>query len=51
MDACSITSLAFAGLRPKKYYRIFRASALHTLHKLVTAAKYRYQHKRATSVA
>jgi len=43
--------LAFAGLRPTECYRIFRASALHTTIKRITAAGYRYQHERATSVA
>jgi hypothetical protein len=32
-------------------YMFFRASALHTVHKLVTTTKYRYQHERATSTA
>jgi hypothetical protein len=50
-DACSITSLAFAGLRPTECYRIFTTSAFHTLHKLVTAAEYRYQRERAASAA
>jgi len=51
MDACSITSLAFASLRPTECYRIFKGSAFYTLHKLVTAAEYRYHHERATSAA
>ena len=50
-DACSITSLSFAGLHPTECYRIFKAYALHTLHKLVTDAEYRYQHEKATSTA
>jgi len=50
-DACKITSIAFAGLRPIECYITFRASALHTIHKLVTTAKYRYLHERATSAA
>jgi hypothetical protein len=41
-DAYSITSLAFVGLRATECYRIFRAYALRTFHKLVTAARYRY---------
>jgi hypothetical protein len=48
-DACNITSLAFAGHRPTKRYRIFRASALYTTLKLITATKYRYQHERTSS--
>ncbi len=44
-DACNITSPVFAGLRPTECYRIFRASALHTALKLITTAKYRYQHE------
>ena len=37
------------GLCPTECYIIFRASALHTTLKLITAAKYRYQHERAAS--
>ena len=36
---------------PIKCYRTFRASALHTLHKRVTAAEYRYQHENVTSAS
>jgi hypothetical protein len=48
-DVCNITSLAFAGLRPTEFYRVFRASALYASIQLVTTAKYRYQHERAAS--
>ena len=50
-DAYSITSLAFAGLRPTECYRMFKAYTLHKLHKLVTAVEYRYHHERATLAA
>jgi hypothetical protein len=50
-DFCNITSTAFDGLRPIECYKIFRASALYTDLKLITAAEYRYQHERATYVA
>jgi len=48
-DACSITSLAFTGLRPTECYEVFRASPLHTTFKLVTTTKYNYQQERAAS--
>jgi len=50
-DICCITNLAFTGQRPTECYRIFKASALYTAYKLITAAEYRYQHERATSAA
>jgi hypothetical protein len=45
-----MTSLAFTVLRPTDSYRIFRASAIHTTLKLLTASEYRFQHERATAV-
>ncbi len=50
-DLCCITSLAFTGQRPTECYRIFKASALYTTYKLITAAEYRYHHERAASAA
>ena len=50
-DICSITNLAFTGQRPTECYKIFKAYALYTTHKLITTAEYRYQHERAASAA
>jgi len=49
-DTCIITSLAFTRLRPTNSYRTFKASAIHTTIKLLTASEYRFQHERATAV-
>jgi hypothetical protein len=50
-DPCSIYSPAFAGLSPTECLRHFRESAIHTLHKLLTATEYRQPHDTATNAA
>ena len=50
-DICCIAIFAFTGQRPTECYMIFRASALYTAYKLITANEYRYQHERAASAA
>ena len=49
-DTCTITSLTFSGLRPTVSYKTFKASAIHTTLKLITASEYRFQHEGATAV-
>ena len=49
-NACSVTRLAFLGLRPIDNYEFFRTSLLYTTHKLITVSEYRFQHERATTV-
>jgi hypothetical protein len=51
IDTCSITSTAFTGSIPTKCHKVFKASILHTVLKLITASEYRFQHERATSAA
>jgi len=50
-DTCGIPNLAFTGQRPTECYRIFKAFAFYTAHKLITSTEYRYHHERAASVA
>jgi hypothetical protein len=50
-DICSITSTAFTAQRPTDCHKHFKAAALYTAFKLITATEYRYQHERATSAA
>ena len=50
-DTCSITSTAFTGKRPSECHKHFKESIIHTVHKLITATEYRYQHERATSAS
>ena len=39
-DTCNITSTVFTGHKPTECYRIFKASALYTVLKLITASEY-----------
>jgi hypothetical protein len=48
-DTYNIINLAFTGQRPTNCHKHFKAVVLYTTYKLITAAKYRYQHERAAS--
>ena len=50
-DMCTVYSPAFTGLSPTECLRHLRASILHTLNKLLTAAEYRQPHDTATMAA
>ncbi len=50
-DQCTITCTSFAAHLPTESLRYFRASAIHTLHKLLTSSEYQYLHETATSIA
>ena len=50
-DACTVTSTAFAGLRFVDFYKHFRAAALYTNRKVITAMEHRYQLEKSMSVA